>query len=264
MGFKLKSVFGAVSDPLTTAGNRLLDGGAGKFGGTLNDVMGTSDAARQSYQYNQQAADADMARSISLWNMQNSYNTPAAQIARMAQAGIDVNPMTYAVGNGNMSTTASNISAPGTGSVSMGSHGINPLSALMTVLSGLQGIKHSQAEVNQSEANIAQVKDNIKNADKLTDANVKHINEQTRGEEVKNAITAKDLEFYNVIGYHPNNSIDANRVISAAYFNRRAVEAAKKAEYLDYKRSVKDATPLSEDLYFMLKNAEEGRRGRFF
>lgn len=80
--------------------------------------------------------DSEYSNNVALWNMQNEYNTPSAQIARMKAAGIDVNPMTYAVGNGSMSTTASNVSAP-----SVGASGVNPIATLMSVLSGIKSIE---------------------------------------------------------------------------------------------------------------------------
>lgn len=107
-------------------------------GNLINDVTGASSSAKNTYQNN-----------VDLWNMQNAYNTPSAQIARMKDAGIDVNPMTYAVGNGSMDTTASSVS-PGNYS-SAG----NPVSMLMSVIQGLQGVKNQKAQELSTDANTA-------------------------------------------------------------------------------------------------------------
>lgn len=146
MGFLKKALKGWSPSNFFSGKN---EGFENMIGGSFNNLLGTSDAAAQSYRYSQLGADADMQRSLYLWNLQNEYNSPKAQIARMAEAGIDVNPMTYAVGNGSMSTTASNISAPSTGGASMASSGVNPITALFGVLQGIQSYKASVAEIDK-------------------------------------------------------------------------------------------------------------------
>ena len=85
--------------------------------------------------------------------MQNEYNTPAAQIARMREAGIDVNPMTYAVGNGSMATTAGSIS-PGT----YASSGVNPISTAMSMMSGIKELTAKDAQIDQTKTNTEQTR----------------------------------------------------------------------------------------------------------
>ena len=146
MGLKLKHL----ADPFTSAINRVIDKGPSKFGGTLNDLTGSTDMLKKEY-----------ANNVALWNMQNEYNTPAAQIARMKAAGIDVNPLTYAVGNGNMSTTASNISAP-----SVGASGINPIASLVSVLSTISDLRLRDAQAGYiSEQTRALRAENVENED---------------------------------------------------------------------------------------------------
>lgn len=141
MGFSFKrawkntvgDLFSGVAESLGLHGSEY----GNRIGRLFNNLSGSSDAAANTYAYSQMGADADMARSVYLWNMQNEYNSPKAQIARMKEAGIDVNPMTYALGSGGMSNTASSISAPSTGGASMSPSGINPISALFSVVSGI-------------------------------------------------------------------------------------------------------------------------------
>lgn len=109
-------------------------------GGTVNAATGVSHTAKQSYNQSLALMDKENANNIKLWNMQNEYNTPSAQIARMKEAGVDVNPMTYAVGNGNMSSTASSISSANPHMPSYSGAG-NPISALMNVLNGVEEYK---------------------------------------------------------------------------------------------------------------------------
>lgn len=114
------------------------------IGGLLNNVTGVTDIANRSYQ-----------DQVKLWNMQNQYNTPAAQLARMKEAGIDVNPMTYAVGNGNMSTTAGSISSP-----SYSGSGVNPIAQAMAVMNGIADVRNKGLEAQIMDQNLQWAKKN--------------------------------------------------------------------------------------------------------
>lgn len=138
-----------------------------RVGEAFNNLTGASAAADASFQYNEQAQTNAMIRDIQLWNMQNQYNTPAAAIARMARAGININPMTYAVGHGNMSSVASSVSS-GAGGANMSGSGVNPLSTIMGLMQGIGAIKVQNADVG------------VKNAQRLNiEAQTDHIREQT-------------------------------------------------------------------------------------
>lgn len=110
------------------------------IGSLLNGITGVTDTADESYKVSKKLMSMENSNNVALWSMQNAYNTPAAQIARMKDAGIDVNPMTYAVGNGNMSTTASSISTAGAHMPSYSPAG-NPISTLMGVLNGVKDLE---------------------------------------------------------------------------------------------------------------------------
>ena len=97
-------------------------------GGWFNDLSGASDAYENS---------------MKSWNLQNEYNSPAAQIERFKSAGIDVNPLVYAVGNGSMS------SGNATGAPSKSGSGVNPLTTVMEMMSGISNMK---TQAKQREA----------------------------------------------------------------------------------------------------------------
>ena len=122
-----------------------------RIGEAFNNLTGASAAADASFQYNEQAQTNAMIRDIQLWNMQNQYNSPAAAIARMARAGININPMTYAVGHGNMSSVASSVSS-GAGGANMSGSGLNPLSTIMGLMQGIGAIKNQQADIAIKDA----------------------------------------------------------------------------------------------------------------
>lgn len=146
------------------AGGHYTDKLTNKVGSMMNNLSGSTDMLRQ-----------EMANNIQLWNMQNQYNTPSAQVARMAAAGINVNPMTYAVGNGNMTTTATNISAP-----SVGASGINPIASLMGVISGLKDLKMAGVNADYTDAQTSHVYNQINNENKVVRQQVKSIKEQMK------------------------------------------------------------------------------------
>lgn len=119
-------------------------------GSLLNGITGVTDTANESYKASKRLMNMENANNIALWNMQNEYNTPAAQIARMKEAGIDVNPMTYAVGNGNMSTTASSVSTA-TPHMPVYSGAGNPITTLMGVLHGIKDLEYKQKQIDNYE-----------------------------------------------------------------------------------------------------------------
>lgn len=83
-------------DPLSTAA--LISGGFGLFGGLIShgDV-------KEQYKYNKMLQDNAFAHNVEMWNMQNAYNTPSAQMERLQAAGLNPN-LVY--GNGGATNTA--------------------------------------------------------------------------------------------------------------------------------------------------------------
>ena len=158
-----------------------------RVGSFLNNIAGSTDMYNREYEGN-----------VALWNMQNEYNTPAAQIARMKAAGIDVNPLTYAVGNGSMSTTGGNISAP-----SVGASGINPVSTLLSVLSGIESVK-GQKIINQTgNVNLSAMPKLLRNQILSGDVSIASAREDVRAKQLANDMTQLDKEFYKKHGYRP-------------------------------------------------------------
>lgn len=67
--------------------------------------------AQTNYRYSQMAADADFGRNLAMWRMNNEYNSPAAQMARYKEAGLNPN-LIY--GQSNMASSPASVhsSAP--------------------------------------------------------------------------------------------------------------------------------------------------------
>lgn len=83
-------------DPLTSAA--LISGGIGLVGGLIShgDV-------KEQYKYNKKLQDNAFAHNVEMWNRQNAYNTPSAQMERLQAAGLNPN-LVY--GNGGATNTA--------------------------------------------------------------------------------------------------------------------------------------------------------------
>lgn len=71
--------------------------GTGGIVSSLINAQSTWHTNKQQYEYNKKLAEAAYERNIAQWNIENAYNTPSMQVARMMAAGI--NPNT-AYGNG--------------------------------------------------------------------------------------------------------------------------------------------------------------------
>lgn len=122
--------------------------GFSSVGSILNDITGVSDSTAQQ----RKMAQEQNAYNTYMWNLANQYNTPAAQLARMKEAGIDINPTSYALGTGNLSNTAGTVTA---GSGFVGSPAGNPISMAMGVAQGITGIKEAKQRIaNMKEQNI--------------------------------------------------------------------------------------------------------------
>lgn len=83
-------------DPLTSAA--LISGGIGLVGGLIShgDI-------KEQYKYNKKLQDNAFAHNVEMWNRQNAYNTPSAQMERLQAAGLNPN-LVY--GNGGATNTA--------------------------------------------------------------------------------------------------------------------------------------------------------------
>lgn len=71
-------------------GAALVTGGANLLTSGLN-MYSTYKTNQQQYQYNKDLAEQAFRNNVAMWNMQNAYNTPSAQMARMAAAGLNPN-----------------------------------------------------------------------------------------------------------------------------------------------------------------------------
>lgn len=144
MGFNLLK-----SHPFTAIANVA----GGSIGNFLNDVTGVNSQMDKSYKQQKATMALQNQYNKDMWNLQNEYNSPSAQLARMADAGIEINPTSYALGTGNLSNTATFVGSE-SGFSGSGSPAGNPISMLMGMAQGIQGIRESKARTeNMYEQN---------------------------------------------------------------------------------------------------------------
>lgn len=153
-------------------------------GDLINGLTGVNAQTDKTYKQQMASMNAQNAYNTYMWNLANQYNTPSAQLARMADAGIEINPTSYALGTGNLSNTASVVSSEN-GFAGSGSPAGNPISMAMGVAQGVQGIRESKARTALDQANT-----------KNFTSNTANIEERTR--QMKN-----DNNFFEAHGYYP-------------------------------------------------------------
>lgn len=183
MGFSLKKL------------NSSIASGFGSIGGILNGITGVTESQDRTYEQQRKAMQEQNAYNTYMWNLQNQYNTPMAQLARMAEAGIDINPTSYALGTGNLSNTAALVGSA-SGFSGNGSPAGNPISALMGVAQGIQGVRESKQRVaNMEEQNI-----NLMEQGNL-------LFNQTEGSRIANEIARHNLSYakerHKPVGFTP-------------------------------------------------------------
>lgn len=96
---------------------KALNGGEGGIEESfVNGAVGLGQdnlAAQQQWQYSKMASDYAFNQNLKMWNMQNAYNDPSAQMARLKAAGLNPN-LVYGGGNvtGNTSGSAPQYDTP--------------------------------------------------------------------------------------------------------------------------------------------------------
>lgn len=116
-----------------------------KVGGWVNDVLGTTDAMNQQNQ--QQWA---------MWNAQNAYNTPAAQMERLKEAGL--NPA-LVYGSGSVVGNASSMSASGASGASGAGSLLAAVAKSPYALAKMgQDLQLGQEQIDQVQANNAYIR----------------------------------------------------------------------------------------------------------
>lgn len=150
-------------------------------GGVLDDLMGRRNMEEQN-KYN-----------LQMWNLQNQYNSPKAQMERFAEAGLNPN-LIYTQGNaGNASPVAASASAGGL-SQALGSVS-KAFSTVMAAKSIVADIKNKQAMNN-----------NLLAQNSLIDSQVEVARAQARKQILENNFFEKNQQWPSVEGGYAKNT----------------------------------------------------------
>lgn len=107
--------------------------------------------ARDQYYYNMDLANRQNAANIEMWNMQNEYNSPKAQMARLKAAGLNPN-MIYNNGSASTGNSSSPPEAVAAGRQvpEFKGFGFEKLAALGTVWSNILDLEQKQAGIQNT------------------------------------------------------------------------------------------------------------------
>lgn len=117
----------------------------GLMGGIVGSIMQKRENARQR-DYEQQFYQTQKADNISFWNMENNYNTPANQMQRLKDAGLNPNLM---YGSPQSGGVASQVNSPSQGS-SNSTRTVNPMENFnpSSVISNMYDLRIKDAQLN--------------------------------------------------------------------------------------------------------------------
>lgn len=129
-------------------------------------------------QYNRENAEWEQQMAVNNWNMQNEYNTPANQIKRLEEAGLNPNLM---YGNGSAATgNADNVSSANHAGVSAGQAEANNI--LGDAMQGALSVTNMMMQQDQMAAQI----DYVKAQQRQSEAMASYIDSQKAGQDVHN------------------------------------------------------------------------------
>lgn len=218
---------------VTALGSSLLDG-AVKLFGTAQTNSTNEKIARMNNEFNAQQSELQYQRQINLWNMQNDYNTPTNQLARLEAAGLS--PY-LAYSNGAAGGTASSMTAPS--AVRAENYTFqSPLNALAVfgqLVPAVQSIMKTDKEIDILEGQnqkqniensflaelLRQQIDNLKATYWNTDASTSLTNIRANREQGEYNLFAKYGEAERALEY----SMLANRSAASTYDKRLAAAA---------------------------------------
>lgn len=143
--------------------------------------------------YNRKAAKKQYDYQMAMWNANNAYNTPAEQMKRLREAGLNPN-LVY--GGGSATHTATMASAP---RVEPGRSGLNADTIL----------KYQQSDIFNQELL------NLKETQKLIKAQVASTKSGTKSTDISNKRSEHDLEVYTNTGIDPAKSGTGAQIGSA-------------------------------------------------
>lgn len=155
--------------PITEAGAALIGSGISAAAQLGSSVVKN----RKSFKYSKKLAEFQNDINLRNWNLQNAYNSPQSQMARLKQAGLNPN-LVYQ--NGGASTAAGDINAPSAGQFELE----NPYTASMSQFQNmLQALTQKDAVAAEIDRKIAET-EGIKSDNIFKGEHAKYVSDETK------------------------------------------------------------------------------------
>ena len=144
----------------------------------------------ESYDLNKDLFDYQNSANIDFWNMQNDYNTPAQQMSRFSEAGLNPN-LVYSQGNAGNATSiqSGSLSAPRTPKMESYQVPVNMYSgAINSFMDNL--VKFAQIEKTEQET------ENLRTQNEFTGVNIENLRLKNVFQNFMNAKTSSEADLW--------------------------------------------------------------------
>ncbi len=238
MGFEQFMQFGSGASGVAGAGMSILGGIGGFIQGRKNRKLARQ-LQQQQLDWQQAENERAFQRNVDMWNMQNAYNSPSAQMKRLIEAGLNPNLAYGSLGDAN-ATSAPAYNAASVPSVSDAAFA-NPYDSLSTA-----GASLTQASAVMSQA-------------ALNKANEKKVTQEAVREVIRNNMLPRtlEMELNNLTQVFENNKEILNEIkeranmlgkqsklfeAQAEQANQMAAKLGKELKILDIDYFIRKAT----------------------
>lgn len=239
----------------------LINGGLSMIGNLLNRGAERKEAQRER-DWNEAMMDKQNAWSLEQWNRTNEYNSPAEQVKRMREAGL--NPMYYGL-DGSSANAFQSAQALGYSRASLGSME-NPFEAGIQGMMASKNLQLAQTQIEKTEAEKNQIE--ASTSEKKLDAEFKEKTMQYRveGERLANDLTKEQIS---KIGEEKKQIVEnikkiiaetetesARKLLVQAEEHLRKMEAKQIAELLPLQKAFVEAQTSAQKAQASLTFAE--------
>ncbi len=238
MAFEQFAQFGSGASGAAGAAMSVLGGIGGFIQGRKNRKLARQ-LQQQQLDWQQQENERAFNRSVEMWNMENAYNSPAAQMKRLIEAGLNPNLAYGSLGDAN-ATSAPAYNAASVPSVSDAAF-VNPYDSLSTA-----GASLTQASAVMSQA-------------ALNKANEKKVTQEAVREVIRNNMLPRtlEMELNNLTQVFENNKEILNEIkeranmlgkqsklfeVQAEQANQMAAKLGKELKILDIDYFIRKVT----------------------
>jgi len=215
-----------------------LAAGAGQAAGAMINAFSQGSQNRKNRKWSEMMYDRQFSDNIALWNLQNEYNTPSAQMARLEDAGLNPALMygqsaSGAAGNA-QSAKGADYKTPNTGTPEYG----NAISTALPTLMAYYDLEQKKAQINNLETdNTIKIEDHLlRQSQRKTsefnlelESELRDVSLQARKEDLRKKKAEADMVINEDERKAAKNSSDlreaANRIL-----NMRETRAKTKAE----------------------------------